>query len=230
MTGDVVGYGAAGRADARSSPGPGRHGHPMHDDDLIDDTVALKGWPVRLLRPRSPEALLDDHAFEDDEFMPYWADLWPSGVALARRVHGRRLAGRRVLELGCGLGLPSLAAARAGARVLATDWSQPALDLLARNAELNGVPVETERVDWRAPQTLTARAPFGLVLAADVLYERRNVALLLDLLPLLGAEVWLADPRRSFTEAFLAQAPRHWTVDTVPFDGVLIHVLRRLSA
>src|SRR3954453_22590141 len=144
--------------------------------DLVEEAVALgAGRELVVARPRGSEALLDEHDFEDDEFLPYWAELWPSGVALAREVAPRALRGARVVELGCGLGLPSLAAALAGGRVLATDWSAPALDLLLSNAERNGVALELARVDWTSPEALLERAPFDLVLVADVLYERRNL-------------------------------------------------------
>src|SRR3954465_2682859 len=106
------------------------------------------GRELSVLRPRDSESLLDEHAFEDDEYLPYWAELWPSGVALAREIGPRALRGARVVELGCGLGLPSLAAARAGGRVLATDWAGPALDLLRSNAARNDLDVELSRVDW----------------------------------------------------------------------------------
>src|SRR5947209_7220355 len=120
------------------------------------------GRELAIMRPRDAEALLDEHAFEDDEYLPYWAELWPSGVALAREIAPRALRGARVVELGCGLGLPSLAAAGAGGRVLATDWAPAALDLLRDNAARNGVEVEVARVDWREPAALLERAPFDL--------------------------------------------------------------------
>jgi predicted nicotinamide N-methyase len=119
--------------------------------DLVEESVPLRGAALQVLRPRDAEALLDEHAFEHEEFLPYWAELWPSGVALARRVAARALTGARVLELGCGLGLPSLAAAQAGGRVLATDWSPQAIELLRDNAERNGAELELERVDWARP-------------------------------------------------------------------------------
>jgi predicted nicotinamide N-methyase len=179
--------------------------------DLVEESVPLRGATLDVLRPRDAEALLDDRAFEHEEFLPYWAELWPSGVALARRVAARALRGARVLELGCGLGLPSLAAALAGGRVLATDWSPQAIELLERNAERNGAALGTAVVDWARPAALLERAPWDLVLGADLLYERRNVAPLLDLLPrLLGArgELWLADPGRAPAEEFLAAFER----------------------
>src|SRR4051794_29069406 len=92
--------------------------------DLVEETVVLgRGRTVAMLRPRESEDLLDERAFEREELLPYWAELWPSALALARSVAVRSLRGRRVLELGCGLGLVSIAAALAGARVLATDWA-----------------------------------------------------------------------------------------------------------
>src|SRR3954451_8642651 len=95
--------------------------------DLVEEIVALDGMDVRLLRPRDSESLLDEHAFDAEEYLPYWAEMWPSSIALARTVAARGLGGRRVVELGCGLGLPSIVAALGGARVLATDWSADAV-------------------------------------------------------------------------------------------------------
>ena len=115
-----------------------------------------------------------------------------------------------MLELGCGLGIPSLVAAARGARVLATDWSQDALDLLAANAARNGVELELARVRWDEPERLPG--PWQLVLAADVLYEHRNVPQLLDLLRRLDAPVLLAEPGRPPSQAFFREAERLWTV------------------
>ena len=74
-----------------------------------------------------------------------------------------------MVELGCGLAVPSIAAARAGADVLATDSDAEALELVAQNASANDVQVETAAVDWAHPDELVSRGPFDLVLAADVL-------------------------------------------------------------
>jgi predicted nicotinamide N-methyase len=187
-----------------------------------------------VLRPRDTEALLDERAFEHEEFLPYWAELWPSGVALARRVAARALRGARVLELGCGLGLPSLAAALAGGRVLATDWSPDAVRATAANAERNDAQVETLRCAWDEADAIVARGPWALVIASDVLYEHRNVDQLLDLLPRLVDErglVLLADPGRAPSERFLSRAgDEGWIVRSIRSpraQRVWIHRLRR---
>ena len=109
------------------------------------------------------------------------------GGARPRRLACARCAGARPLELGCGLGLPSIAAARAGGRVLASDWSPDALLATAANAAPQRRARSRRSVcSWAAPEPLVERAPWPLVLASDVLYERRNVDLLLDLLPRLA--------------------------------------------
>ena len=176
----------------------------------------LAGRDLVVLRPRDSEALIDEHAFEHEEFLPYWAELWPSGQALARRVAVRALHGARTLELGCGLGLPSLGAAIAGGRVLATDWSPQAVELLRENAERNGIALDVERADWAEPAALLERAPWDLVLGADLLYERRNAELLLPLLPRLLAEtseLWLADPGRPPAGPFLEAMAERFEIE-----------------
>ncbi len=182
-------------------------------DDVVEEVIPLAGHELRLLRPRDSEALLDEHAFEHEEYLPYWAELWPSALALARAIGGRSLRGARTLELGCGLGLPSIVAALAGGRVLATDWSQEAVAMTATNAERNGVALETLVCSWTAPEPLLERAPWDLVLASDVLYEARNADALLALLPRLGRDVWLADPGRKPAERFLEAAGETWAID-----------------
>lgn len=197
--------------------------------DLIRRSVPLPDGQLTLLQPSEAAELPDEGPIEWAPLVPYWAVLWRSGVALAREVADARPAGLRVVELGCGLGVPSLAAARAGATVLATDGCPEALDLVARNARENGLEVDTAHVDWDATEDLAARGPFDLVLAADVLYEEAGISLLPSLLPRLGREVWLADPGRPVADAFLEHAHKDWNVTSSIRDGVHIHRLRALA-
>ena len=149
-----------------------------------------------------------------------------------RAVAARPLEGARVVELGCGLALPSIGAALRGARVLATDWSPHAVSLAAKNALRNGVPVEVALSSWTAPARVLAGAPWDLVLASDVLYERRNVDMLLDLLPRLvgeAGEVLLTDPGRPPAAIFLERAATGWRIETTvdPLSAVAVHRLAR---
>jgi len=192
-------------------------------DELVWQTVRLPSGELRLEQPEEAAELRDDGAVEWAPIAPYWAVLWRSGAELARELDGAALRGLRVVELGCGLGVPSIAAARAGATVLATDADADALELVSRNARANGVRVETALVDWASPDELVNRGPFDLALAADVLYERASVAQLRSLLPRLAREVWLADPGRPAAEAFVEQARRRWRVETRERGVVQVH-------
>jgi len=195
-------------------------------EELVSQSIELGGGELQLLQPRESAELPDAGAVEWAPIAPYWSVLWRSGVALAREVEGMQVRGLRVVELGCGLALPSIAAARAGADVLATDSCPEALALVALNARANDVRIETATVDWRQPDELVRCAPFDLVLAADVLYERASVAVLLALLPRLAPAAWLADPGRPAAEAFLDQARRRWPVETRARDVVSVHRLQ----
>jgi predicted nicotinamide N-methyase len=190
----------------RAAPRPRRRSRrPLRRAlNLVAEEVELApGERLEILRPPSAEELIDEAAFDEEEFLPYWAELWPSGLALARHVASREVRGLRVLELGCGLGLPALAAALQGADVLATDWAEDAIELLRRNAERNGLFLHVARTRWSEPEPLLRAAPWDLVLGADLLYEARNAEQLAELLPLLGGEVLLAEPGRPYAKEFL---------------------------
>ncbi len=73
---------------------------------MIAERVPLPGGEVEVVRPPDAEALITEEAFEREEFLPYWAELWSSAVALAHDVSLRALRGKHTLELGCGLGRP----------------------------------------------------------------------------------------------------------------------------
>jgi predicted nicotinamide N-methyase len=105
--------------------------------------------------------------------------------------------------------------------VLATDAEEEALVLAERNATANGVRVETARVEWSAADDLVARGPFDLAIAADVLYERRAVAQLLELLPRLAPRAWVADPGRPAAEAFMQEAKSRGRLTEMRVRGVV---------
>jgi len=167
---------------------------------LFSDEIAVAGVRLELLRPLSPEALIDEEAFADDEFLPYWAELWPAARALVEALPD--VDGLRVVELGCGLGLPSLVAAAKGATVTATDWSGDAIALLRENAARNGLALRAEVRDWREPWS----DRFDLALAADVLYERRNVEPVLERMREIAPVALVALAGRPYEDGFLREA------------------------
>jgi predicted nicotinamide N-methyase len=210
--------------------------------DPVREVVEIGGRPLPILRPRSAEDLIDEDDYARDERLPYWAELWPSARVLAEALDARPLAGARVVELGCGVGLPAIVAALGGADVLATDWYEEALAFTRANAAACGARLATMLVDWqRPPPALDAALPADLVVGADLLYEERNggalAALLARLLPP-GGEALIADPRRPHAAELLdrlraagwaherREAAYHGRLDE---SGAVIH-LHRLVA
>jgi predicted nicotinamide N-methyase len=196
--------------------------------DLTRQTVA----GMTLIRPRDWDELRHVEGGAG-RGVPYWALLWPSGLALAEELSaGWDLAGKRVLELGCGLGAPSVVAAARGAQVVAVDSAPEAVVFTAHNLALNTLEGEVALVDWRDARALADGAPFDLVIAADVLYLRHNVEALERLLPVLvagGGEALLADPRRAGARDFLAAARGMFdleTRDAPNHEKVALHRLR----
>jgi predicted nicotinamide N-methyase len=189
----------------------------------------VPGGDVFLVRPADWEQLRHEEGGAG-RGVPYWATPWPSGAVLAGAVaDDPPPACARVLELGCGLGLPSIVAAREGASVLATDGSSDAVVFAAHSLALNELDGEVAEVDWATQgDALVARGPWDVVLAADVLYLKASVEAALALLPRLvapGGEIRLADPRRAGARDFLAAARASFTVRTRQDGEIALHRL-----
>ncbi len=159
------------------SPQPTIHGYPVRVR-----LFEIAGTTLELLGPDNYEELIDDprvaERFARDEFLPYWAEFWPACLLLANEVaRWPRASGppaaHRVLELGCGLGLPSLVAASLGYSVIASDYDDDALAFVAASFARNGLAQpELRYLDWRCryPDLVLDR-----IIAAEVLYEARSV-------------------------------------------------------
>jgi len=162
----------SGRTDV---PAPRIAGYPA-----ILSSVVLPGGAVALYTVADLETLVDrDALLRGDAEPPYWAYLWTGARCLAaylvRWIDAR---GRRVLDVGCGLGLPGLAAARGGGTVLFVDAAAPALAFVEASARANGLTCETLCADFHG---LAPDLRFDLILAAEVAYDPAGFASLADL-------------------------------------------------
>ncbi len=218
---------------------------------LVDIPVTLpwSGTTLRVLQPATFDRLLTAAARDPEQNLPYWATIWPSGIALGDALLHRPSpnGGRPVLELGGGLGVTATAALAAGVDLLVTDYSPVTLLLSRANALRNtGRQPRTLQLNWRQPPpALFARAPYHLVLAADVLYEARDVEPLLALVERLVAPdgaLWLAEPSRPPAQRFVAAAQANGWHDQLTHhqgpwpdpgdEGVVVnlHLLHRSAA
>ncbi|HZW19017.1 MAG TPA: methyltransferase domain-containing protein [Luteimonas sp.] len=169
--------------------------------------------------------------------------VWPAGRLLAEAMATHDIAGKRILELGCGLGLASLVLRHRGADIVASDYHPLAETFLAYNSALNGLPAVPYRtLRWGTPNDSLGR--FDLVIGSDILYERDHAQRLSALMhehahPV--AEVMFTDPGRGnsapFTRALAAQGYAVSEIrcrmderDVAPFRGRLLHYSRAGAA
>lgn len=166
---------------------------------------------IAMVLPAVPDAFLDDEdvqrRHEVDEYMPYWAYLWPASLPMARLVLDAPWpAGTEVLELGAGVGLVGLAALHRGDRVVFSDYDPQAVDLTVFNAGQSGFVAEGLVLDWRNPPD----RQFAAIVGCELLYENRNHELLLGALERMlapGGVVWFGDGGRVRAERFCRLAP-----------------------
>ncbi|MBI1849723.1 MAG: methyltransferase domain-containing protein [Planctomycetes bacterium] len=150
--------------------------------------------------------IADDDVAAAHAILPYFGVLWPSALAVAEHLArmGDRLRDRTVLELGCGLALPSLVARRRGARVVATDHHPRAHSFIERNLELNDFAsgdVAFRSLDWTQPSSDLGR--FEFVVGSDLLYEAGQPSVLARALAShcsASGEIVLGDPGRTYLQ------------------------------
>ena len=162
--------------------------------------------------------------------LPYWALVWPSGLALAETIlaHPEALRGKRTLELGCGLGTTAIAALATGASLSVADCFAETLLFCRYNALRNaGRQPRTLLLNWRTPAgraACVADAPYDALLGADILYEQDDLEPLLDLVPRLltpGGAFWLAEPGRRVSRAFVQAAAAHgWRDESTDYERI----------
>ena len=142
-------------------------------------TVRVGSGEIALLHPADPESLISEEEFERDERLPYWADVWPSSIVLARFVTSLPGPGRTLLELGSGAGLVATSAALAGFDVTVSDYYEDSLRFSRENVRHHtGREPRAMLLDWRA---MPAELPrYDVVLGSDVLYERPYGALVAE--------------------------------------------------
>jgi predicted nicotinamide N-methyase len=139
--------------------------------DVTTSIVDVNGEPFSIVHPGNADSLIDEAAFNHDERLPYWADVWPASIALSRTVRAMDGRGQTLLELGCGAGLVTAVALKAGFEVTASDYYDDALQFARVNGRGNAArEPHTMILDWRHLPTVIQA--FDVVVASDVLYER----------------------------------------------------------
>jgi predicted nicotinamide N-methyase len=181
--------------------------HTSIDTTLYDNTyweeISLLDKRFVIQRVKNIDKLLDaisEEEFKKDERLPYWADIWPSAISLSEYVLENQnvFKGKKILELGCGLGLVGITVTAIGGDVLFTDYDPHALRFTQTNFKRNfSRPASVQLLDWRNPGHSES---FDVILAADILYEKRWLGPVLNILDkklAMHGIAYVADPDRT---------------------------------
>jgi predicted nicotinamide N-methyase len=218
---------------------------------VVTTSIEFDGRAFQLVRPADPDQLLDDPLVVDwnrhDDYMPYWAYVWPAAYLLAQGVAREPWyegpgdsSAVEALEIGCGLGLAGLVAVARGLRVRFTDYDQASLEFVVRSAVENGFDparFSTGLLDWRE----LPDERYSVILGADVIYEARLVPLVAGLLGRMlapGGLGLLASPYRVAAKEFptalaevglvcQAESATAWTEDRRLIEGTIYRVTHK---
>ena len=198
--------------------------------------IDLHGRSFYLNRPGDLESMWEKMVQDDldpDEGIPYWVELWPASIVLARWIlqQEKRIAGTRCLDLGCGLGLCAQAAASCRAWVVGADYVPEALRF-AQNSVQGSPPLAWVGMDWRKP--CFQPGAFSYIFGADILYESRFFGPLLSLWAELlapGGTIWLASPDRQVSRAFWQSLlpQTGWQADCLQEEEVSFQSYRNMN-
>jgi predicted nicotinamide N-methyase len=180
-----------------------------YDGPIHEVTIRVAGRAIKLVQPVDPDRLLDAPEVAawnaDDDYMPYWAYLWPGALLLGEALAaGDWPTGTQALEIGCGLGLSGLVGVSLGMRVRFTDQDRTPLRFIEASARANGFDpsnYSTALLDWRSPP----EEHYPLILGADVTYEKRLVPLVARVIAALlepGGLALITDPDRHAAAGF----------------------------
>lgn len=199
--------------------------------ELVTETVAIPGTGavLQVTRPANIDALLDAVIDDPEQNLPYWAEIWPSGIALATVLlqSPDLVRGLPVIELGCGIGITAAAAMMAGAELTVTDYSALSLVLTELTCLQAGVQIPaTRQVNWRDERAHVLQDSgdhWPVILAGDVLYEERDIEPVLAVLEQMlapGGTVLLAEPGRRPAKIAIERAKgRGWRIESGEHAG-----------
>jgi predicted nicotinamide N-methyase len=180
---------------------------PGYEVEIVSFHVGDRDFRVRTLLNKQQFSDPDgaaERAGVSPASWPLFGVVWPAGLALAEIMSRFPIAGKNILELGCGIGLTSLVLARRGARITACDHHPLAEDFLRQNAELNGLPpISFLNAPWLGPNPRLGH--YDLIIGSDLLYEPDHATLLagfIDHHANPAAEVLIADPGRGYVSPF----------------------------
>jgi predicted nicotinamide N-methyase len=189
-------------------------------------TIPLQPAPVSLY---VPDAAAVRAAYEEGKIpFPYWSQVWPAAITLAQflAMHPEYIAGKNIVELGAGLGLPSLVAAPYANTILCTDIAPEAVAIVEKSVKQMGLKnVCSMAIDWsNLPKEISA----DVLILSDINYEPAAFEQLQKLVNHFlqnGSLILLSTPQRLMAKEFvrpLLQHCSHQEEISVEHNGTLV--------
>ncbi|NPA40357.1 MAG: methyltransferase [Thermodesulfobacteria bacterium] len=141
------------------------------------EPVVIRGKKIVVVKPAKLEEIFQGDPFLNVEGFPFWFKIWEAGIVLADYVASVPPV-KKILEIGAGLGVPSLVAAAFGHDVLATEYQELPLEFIKRSAEENNLKLRTAILDWTNPQI---DEKFDLIIGAEVVFKKSLFMPLIEL-------------------------------------------------
>ena len=181
----------------------------QYETDTTD--LAIRGRRFRFFVPRSLDRFVDPgDVFQD---FPLWAKIWEASIVLADHLAAMPVdPQRRLLEIGCGMGVVGVVAAAFGHRITLTEYNEDALHFVRANVHANLVSgegpgdVRVDRLDWNRPKLAGG---FDLIVGSEVIYKESDFGSIVKLFErLLGPSgtIILAEGVRKTSMTFFSQA------------------------
>jgi predicted nicotinamide N-methyase len=205
----------------------------------IRKTITAGALSLTIETPPDLDQLLEKAAQDNPhtvDAIPYYSILWPSAIALAEHLAEQPgvIRNQRVIELGCGLGLPSILCSKLGADVTATDFHPGNHEWLQHNAKLNQVNLNYLELDWNvliAANPELPLPPAPLIIGSDLIYERMHIPALVCAINALcepGGSAIIADPGREHLQLFVATMEKSgWSHSLHARDDIFIMHFQR---
>ncbi len=183
--------------------------------ELEEEEITLRWKSLKILRPKRLEDIFQGDPFLETEKFPFWFKIWEAGLVLADYLASLSEK-KKILELGCGLGVVSLFASAFGHEVLATDLEELPLRILKKSAEINNLSLRIQKLDILKPNL---NETFDIIAASEILYKKSFYEPLLEFLKGFlkpDGEVLLAhsEERKRSLIPFLVKAQNFFEVQT----------------
>ncbi len=206
---------------------------------LTFDKLKVKEQTIRLLKIDDIEEFLDGKdPFANVSEFPFWVKLWEAAMILSYVLSSLpEPKGKRLLEIGAGLGAPGIAAAACGFDVTLSDYEDIIMDFQKVSAAASGLKgVDCVHLDWLDPPEME---PFDVLAAAEVLFREEFFDPLLDVFQKYlkpGGSIFLAhDATRKCLPLFLERAKKDYHIainkQVIRKDGEeIVIIINRLQA